>query len=130
MGITDLKTLLRSMSPALSDKTYFICSTKQPDPGLLLKSLGSFKEKEGLTLILEEKDVPSGIVKSSPQSLITFTVNSDLTAVGFLAAISRTLADAGISINAISAYYHDHVFVPKESAGKALNLLKQLQKQT
>ena len=37
-----------------------------------------------------------------------------------------TLADAGISVNPVSAYYHDHLFVPVEKAGQAMQLLATL----
>ena len=40
--------------------------------------------------------------------LITLTVRSSLEAVGLLAAITARLADAGISVNAVSAFHHDH----------------------
>jgi hypothetical protein len=51
-------------------------------------------------------------------------VHSALTAVGFLAAITTRLAEAGISVNAVSAYYHDHLFVPWERREEAMEVLK------
>ena len=47
---------------------------------------------------------------------------------GFLAKITEKLAGAKISVNAVSAYYHDHLFVSKEKAGLAMKKLKELQK--
>jgi hypothetical protein len=129
MVISDISTLLKKMEPVLSEKTYFICSTENPTQDLLSKSLGVFKENEGITLILEQKDIPqTPLKKSPPQALITLNVYSDLAAVGFLAAITSKLAENGISVNAISAYYHDHLFVPKEFGEKAVEILKTLQK--
>jgi hypothetical protein len=52
------------------------------------------------------------------------TVHSSLTAVWFLAAITTKLAQSGISVNAVSAYYHDHIFVPIERIQEALELLQ------
>jgi hypothetical protein len=46
--------------------------------------------------------------------------------VGFLAAITARLAQAGISLNAVSAYYHDHLFVPWENRERAMQILKEL----
>jgi hypothetical protein len=46
--------------------------------------------------------------------------------VGFLAAITASLAEAGISVNAVSAFYHDHLFVPVERAEDAKLLLQRL----
>jgi hypothetical protein len=38
------------------------------------------------------------------------------------------LADAGISVNAVSAFYHDHLFVPDHRAEEALCLLPKMSK--
>jgi hypothetical protein len=48
------------------------------------------------------------------------TVHSSLEAVGFLAAITARLAETGISVNVVSAFYHDHLFVPHDRADEAL----------
>ncbi len=85
-----------------------------------------FHEKEGVTLILERKSADK--MKISYQNscaLITLTVHSDLAAVGFLAAITKTLAEKNISVNAVSAYYHDHLFVPYEKKEQAMKALKE-----
>ncbi|EKD51400.1 MAG: hypothetical protein ACD_62C00265G0006 [uncultured bacterium] len=58
--------------------------------------------------------------------MITLTVHSGLDAVGFLARISTALAEAGISLNAVSAFYHDHLFVPVDRAGEAMVALERL----
>ena len=55
--------------------------------------------------------------------LITLSIHSSLEAVGFIAVISRTLAQAGIPCNAIAGYCHDHVFVPVDRAEEAMTLL-------
>jgi Uncharacterized protein conserved in bacteria len=46
--------------------------------------------------------------------------------VGFLAAVTAPLAEAGISVNAVSAFYHDHLFVSVERAEDAQRLLQKL----
>ncbi len=51
------------------------------------------------------------------------TVHSSLEAVGFLAALTTRLAAAGISVNPVSAFYHDHLFVPENRAEEAVRLL-------
>lgn len=55
--------------------------------------------------------------------MITLTVHSSLEAVGFLAVITRHLAQHSISVNAVSAYHHDHLFVPVHRADEAMRLL-------
>jgi len=58
--------------------------------------------------------------------MITLTIHSDLNAVGFLASITKKLAEKGISVNAISAFYHDHLFVPYEKRIEVIKALKEL----
>ena len=58
--------------------------------------------------------------------MITLTVHSALDAVGFLAAVTARLAAAGIGANPVSAFFHDHLFVPAARADEALALLRSL----
>ncbi len=51
--------------------------------------------------------------------MITRDVLSALDVVGFLAAVTAALADAGIGANAVSAFFHDHLFVPLDRAEAA-----------
>jgi hypothetical protein len=54
----------------------------------------------------------------------------DLEAVGFLAAITTSLAIMDIPVNAVSAYYHDHIFVPHERRDDALECLRCMMRET
>lgn len=84
-----------------------------------------FKEVEGVTVITKKKLAQTLTSGSEPiWAKITLNVHSDLQAVGFLAAMTRELANAGISVNAVSAYYHDHLFVPWERRNEALSILQ------
>ena len=91
-----------------------------------------FREEEGITAIFLE-DAKADLSELSkplegPFALITLSVNSDLFAVGFLAKISTVLAENGISCNAVSAYHHDHIFVPYKRKNDAIKALKELSK--
>jgi len=87
----------------------------------------TFREAEGTTVVMrrEEADL-HGLPHQFASRLITLTVHSSLDAVGFLAAITARLAAAGISVNAVSAFYHDHLFVPEHRAEEALGLLQNI----
>ncbi len=90
-------------------------------------ALLSFREQEGRTLIIEKSLADNhGLKYESVWAMITLTVHSDLTAVGFLARITNRLAEEGISVNVVSAYYHDHLFVPYDKAQETMKLLKEM----
>ena len=92
---------------------------------LQVEPWGVFREPEGITLILEKSAaLAAGLETAFPSRMITLKVHSSLAAVGFLAVITEKLAAAGISVNAVSAYYHDHLFVPLEKADQAMSVLQ------
>ena len=57
---------------------------------------------------------------------ITLEIHSALEAVGFLAAITTRLAASGMGVNPVSAFYHDHLFVPVDRAEEAVALLEEM----
>ncbi|BAO64180.1 hypothetical protein PPC_4833 [Pseudomonas protegens Cab57] len=126
-GETSLATLLRSMSPQLNDGEYVFCSL--PDRSLLqdCEVLGSFREREGLTVILPRQQAERlGLGFDYVAAWITLNVHSALEAVGLTAAFAGALGKAGISCNVIAGYYHDHLFVGQADAGRAMQVLQQL----
>ena len=64
--------------------------------------------------------------EEGPYRLITFDIVLDLAIVGYLAVISRILADSGISIYALSTYLRDHILVKESNAETAMEVLKGL----
>jgi hypothetical protein len=58
--------------------------------------------------------------------LITFDVVLDHNLIGYLAHVSRALAEAGVPILALSAYERDHVLVPQEHFDTAWTTLEVL----
>ncbi|KAF1028957.1 MAG: hypothetical protein GAK37_01975 [Pseudomonas sp.] len=126
-GETALQTLLRSMSPQLNAGDYVFCTL--PDsripPGCEI--VGSFREQEGLTVILQrEQAEQAGLPFDYVAAWITLNVHSALEAVGLTAAFASALGKAGISCNVIAGYYHDHLFVGRADAERAMDVLRQL----
>jgi uncharacterized protein len=126
--ISDLDELLRSMCPRLNDGVYGFISVPTDLDIRPLEPIATFREDEGLSLIVEEsKAEQAGFPVLFRAAWITLTVNSDLHAVGLTAAVARALADKGVSCNVVAAANHDHLFVPVESAGIATAALEELQ---
>ena len=126
-GETNLKALLTSMSPTLVDTDWVFAVVGEEDAVRLTpNAIASFREAEGLTLVLPQAAADDLKNVSAPMSRITLEVHSSLEAVGLTAAVAGALAEAGISANVVAAYYHDHIFVPKASADRALAVLQAL----
>lgn len=115
--------LLASIRPVLDSRIYVYCTMPEGEEGGI-PNVFRFREKEGLTLVTSLETARAHRLEYAyPCRLITLNVHSSLEAVGFLAAITGKLAGAGVSANAVSAFYHDYLFVPVESAEKAMGLL-------
>ncbi|SEN70667.1 ACT domain-containing protein [Bradyrhizobium sp. OK095] len=129
-GERDLGALLRGMKPELRPGVFVFCTIVADESiRAALNPLLTFREQEGTTLvILREEAEAAGLRYAFASRLITLTVHSALDAVGFLAAITARLAEAGISVNAVSAFHHDHLFVPVDRADEALALLQEMSK--
>ena len=126
-GEKELKTLLASMSPSLDDTDWVFAVVGEEDAVRLTPhAIASFREVEGLTLVLPQAAADDLKNVSAPMSRITLEVHSSLEAVGLTAAVAGALAEAGLSANVVAAYYHDHIFVPKASADRALAVLQAL----
>ncbi|MDG2522377.1 ACT domain-containing protein [Caulobacter segnis] len=126
-GITDLDHLIRSMEPVLQPNTYVFVSVPKLPPNNGLEPVMVFREAEGVTLILEQAAASSaGLEGVFASRMITLSVHSSLEAVGFLAAITAKLAKAGMGVNPVSAFHHDHLFVPADRAEEAMTLLREL----
>ena len=127
-GEKDLEKLLRNMSPVLNEGEYvFITFSGNYGDCTYLEPIGSFEEKEGLTLIIsKEKAIENNIQVNDVFRFITLNVHSTLNAVGLTAAVASKLSSNDISANVIAAYYHDHIFVQSQHAEKALSLLLEL----
>ncbi|TPJ72620.1 ACT domain-containing protein [Mesorhizobium sp. B2-6-2] len=127
-GETDLRRLLASMTPRLLTDVY-VFTTLAPDSAVRdgLDPVMQFREREGLTLIVTEDEAKAaGLAGTFRCRMITLDIHSSLEAVGFLAAITKRLAAAGMGVNPVSAFYHDHLFVPAERAEEALAILRNL----
>jgi hypothetical protein len=125
---TNLATLLRNMNPEMREGIFVFCTiAKETEIPATIKPVLLFHEQEGTTIVVRrEEAVGAGLRYQFVSRLITLTVHSSLEAVGFLATIATRLAEAGISVNAVSAFHHDHLFVPDHKADEALCLLQEL----
>lgn len=88
-----------------------------------------YYDKHEVTLLLDETDFETmrhALRDANIERgfrLLTFDIVLGFNVVGFLAEVSRILADAGISIVAISAFSRDHLLIKQADLASALKAL-------
>ena len=126
-GQTNLRTLLRTLTPVRQAGEYVFCTVEETAAPALALVLATFREAEGLTVVLRKETADQlGLPYDYVAAWITLTVHSSLAAVGLTAAFAQALAAENISCNVVAAYYHDHLFVALADAERALASLHQL----
>jgi len=129
-GDTNLALLIQNMQPKLKEGEFVFASLdRKKFEGKKFNPICTFMEKEGVSLILNRDEADTNdIAYDSIFKMITLNIHSSLNAVGFLACITSELANQDISVNPVSAYYHDHLFVPAARVEQVIQILNQLKK--
>ncbi len=91
-------------------------------PGDLLAFIRS---RDELTVVCVERYVPPEVIAERGWRALQVQGPLDFTLVGALAAIAVPLAQAGVSIFAISTYDTDYVLVKEEALERAVQALEQ-----
>ncbi len=129
-GERNLDILLKSMKPVLNEGDYVFSTLSDITSIDLNDVLFFFKEQEGVTVVVRREIAERcAYTYSFVAAWITLTVHSSLEAVGLTAAFSKALGDEEISCNVVAAYFHDHLFVARKDAEKAMKVLARFSSQ-
>ncbi len=125
-GETDLQSLLKQMQPVLDDEQMVFCSLPADEAEKYLMSCqGYYREQEGVSLIIDKAQADlDNLIYNSVFRRISLMVHSSLEAVGFLSRITEILAAQGISVNVVSGYFHDHLYINVKEAENAIMILE------
>jgi len=127
-GEKDLAVLIQNMEPVLNTGEYVFCTVENLDqiPDIE-KALFFFRENEAVTIVLEKNIADDWSLKYNYiSSWITLNIHSSLEAVGLTAAFANALKKENISCNVVAAYFHDHIFIARKDAEKAMEALHAL----
>lgn len=131
--------LLRRAKVEVAPETFYLVGLRHEDwsrllenPELSPRASATFmllKDEHEVTLLLDETDwlTMRHVVRDARVEggfrLLTFDIELDWNVVGFLAHLTRILADAQISTGALSAFSRDHLLIKQDDLGKALRVL-------
>lgn len=137
----DSLELLKTAKVEVAPETFFLVSLPHTDWLKLLENpelsprmtapFMIFRDKWEITLLLDEIDfgtIRYAIREAKTEGnfrLLSFDLEMDFNVVGFLAEVSRILAEAEISIVALSAFSRDHILIRQADLPKALKFLGQ-----
>lgn len=93
-------------------------------------------DKDEVTLVLPheapeefESRLRDAALSEARYRLITIDVELEPDLIGFMALVSRALADAGVGVFPYAAYTRDHILIPEPQIDAALTALKALKEQ-
>ncbi|MFA4820246.1 MAG: ACT domain-containing protein [Candidatus Aenigmatarchaeota archaeon] len=104
-------------------EVFAVVKSKKPLAG----AFAVIQDKNETTVIIDQsKFSETAIEMEKGWKILTFEMVLPFGLVGFLAKISKALADENISLFAISAYSTDHILVKEKDLSKAISKLKTL----
>ena len=135
----DAAELLRKAKVEVAPETYVLVGMRHADWARLLENPELSPRAESkfmllrdpfeVTLLVEESDwramrhAARDAKTEAGFRLVTLDVELGWDVVGFLAHVTRILADAGVPVGALSAFSRDHLLIKQDDLGKALRAL-------
>ncbi len=139
MPSDEMRPVFASTRLKLHPREYVIVSLPLDEKAKALELFKPLEPFNSITVAAEEVSLILGLedwegmshhfmeyLVEGPYRAITFDIVLDLSLVGFLSVVSAVLANAGISIYAVSTYLRDHILVKSEDSAEARRLLCEL----
>ena len=131
--------LLRQTTIGVAPATYAVIGLSQQEWAGLLENpelspradapFMIFRDRHEVTLLIESDDwarirhAARDAKVESGFRLVTLDIALPWNTVGYLARVTELLAEAGISIGAITAFSRDHLLIKQDDLGKAMRVL-------
>ncbi len=119
-----LSNLIKNCKFYIWNENFAIVKAKRTRPD----AFANIIDKNEITLVIEQGKVNKKEVIEIEKNwkILTFDMVLPFGLVGFLATVSKALADERISIYVISAYSTDHILIRKKDIMKAKRKLRKL----
>ena len=124
-----LRDYIENCKVLLRRESYAIIKAKK----LMPSAFAVICDGDEITVVIDQSRIVKqhiievdSIEVDSDWRMLTFQIVLPLDLVGFLAEVSRVLADRGVSILALSAYSTDHILVKEKDIGEAVNGLVEM----
>src|ERR671921_2953183 len=137
--MSDAAELLRQAKVEVAPETYVLVGIRHSawaglleNPELSPRAESNFfllRDPFEVTLLVEESDwramrhAARDARAEAGFRLVTLDVELGWDVVGFLAHVTRILAEAGVPVGALSAFSRDHLLIKQDDLGKALRVL-------
>jgi hypothetical protein len=120
----DLENYFKNGKVYIWKETFAIIKAKKTYPNAFANVI----DKNEITVIIEQSkyDEENVIEIEKGWKILTFDMVLPFGLVGFLAKVSKVLADEKIPIFAVSAYSTDHILVKEKDLARAEEKLKEL----
>lgn len=131
--------ILREMKVSVAPETFAVVSLTPEKWTVLLADASLsprmtapfmiFKDAHEVTLVIDDVDLRNmrpGLADAQIANgyrMLTFETVLDLSVIGFMAEVSRILADAGVPILPVSAFSRDHLLIRQTDLAAALKSL-------
>ena len=120
----DLKNYFKNGKVYIWKETIVIIKARKPS----MNAFANIIDKNEITVIIEQSkyDEENVIDIEKDWKILTFDMVLPFGLVGFLAKVSKVLADEKIPIFALSAYSTDHILIKEKDLIRAEEKLKEL----
>jgi uncharacterized protein len=120
----DPNEFLKNGQVVISKETYAVIKAKHPD----CSAFATIIDNKETTIIIDQTKVnEENIIEIEKDwKLLTFDMTLPFELVGFLAIIAQALAQAKVSIFALSSYSTDHILVRVKDLNKCKEALSRL----
>jgi hypothetical protein len=119
---------MKNLSLSVLPDRFAICRVSQDEPIPELPAQTCFwsitRTEDGLSVVLPEKNIPAHWKAERGWRCLKVIGHFDFETTGVLASLAAPLANAGISIFAVSAYETDYIMIKESNLEKAKQTLE------